>query len=127
MNHVLSDMIVRIRNASRAKQFYVEVYNTKMAQSLAQILLAEGFIQDVRNSHNDSHLVLELKYIGKTACFTDAKILSTPGVRMYAGVKNIPKVLGGLGVVVLSTSQGIITDKKARALHIGGELLCSIW
>ena len=118
-------MIVRIRNASRAKQLYVEVYNTKMARSLAQILLAEGFIQDV--SVNDSHLVLELKYIGKTACLTDAKVLSKPGVRMYAGVKDIPRVLGGLGVVVLSTSQGIITDKKARALHIGGELLCSIW
>ena len=125
MNHVLSDMLVRIRNASRAKQFYVEVYNTKMAQSLAHILLVEGFIQDM--TINDSHLVLELKYIGKTPCFTDAKILSTPGVRMYSGVKHIPKVLGGLGIVVLSTSQGIITDKKARTLHIGGELLCSIW
>jgi small subunit ribosomal protein S8 len=125
MNHVLSDMVVRIRNSVRAKQPSVQIMNTKMTRAIASLLVSEGFLQDV--SVDDKWVTLSFKYIGKSSCLTDIQIISTPGVRVYTKSKDIPKVLGGLGVSLLSTSQGIVTDKKARSLHIGGELLCSVW
>ena len=125
MNHVLSVMVVRIRNSVRAKQPSVQIMNTKMTRAIASLLVSEGFLQDV--SVDDKWVTLSFKYIGKSSCLTDIQIISTPGVRVYTKSKDIPKVLGGLGVSLLSTSQGIVTDKKARSLHIGGELLCSVW
>ena len=125
MNHVLSDMVVRIRNSVRAKQPSVQVMNTKMTRAIASLLVTEGFLQDF--SVEESFVTLYFKYIGQSSCLTDIQVVSTPGVRVYTRSKDIPKVLGGLGVSLLSTSQGVITDKKARSLHIGGELLCSVW
>ena len=118
-------MVVRIRNSVRAKQPSVQIMNTKMTRAIASLLVSEGFLQDV--SVDDKWVTLSFKYIGKSSCLTDIQIISTPGVRVYTKSKDIPKVLGGLGVSLLSTSQGIVTDKKARSLHIGGELLCSVW
>ena len=122
---MVSDMASRIRNAIRVRQPSVKVHNTKSTQSIAKILLGEGLIQDIEFA--PAFLTLHLKYDGQVGCFTHIKVISKPGVRMYSRAKDLPKILGGLGLLIVSTSQGIVTDKKARALGIGGELLCSIW
>lgn len=124
-NHMVSDMSSRVRNALQVQQPAVKVHNTHLTHSIAQILLQEGFIQSV--SSDGQFLTLHLAYTGGTGCLTHMKVLSKPGVRMYSRANDIPSILGGLGVLILSTSQGVITDKRARALGIGGELLCSIW
>ena len=124
-NHMVSDMASRVRNALQVQQPSVTVQNTRLTNSIAHILLAEGFIQNI--SSDTGFLTLHLKYTGETACLTHIKVISKPGVRMYARSKDLPRILGGLGITIISTSQGILTDKKARALGIGGELLCSIW
>jgi len=124
-NHMLCDMASRIRNAIQVQQPSVRIPRTNLTTSIAHILLSEGFIDNI---HVDQqHVTLSLRYTGSSACLTHIKVVSKPGVRIYTRAKDIPKVLGGLGVLILSTSQGIITDKKARDLHIGGEVLCSIW
>ena len=124
-NHMLSDMASRIRNAIQVRQPYVKVTNTQATKRIANILLSEGFIENI---HSDrEYLTLTLKYTGNVGCLTHIQILSKPGVRVYTRAKDIPKILGGLGILIISTSKGIITDKKARSLHVGGELLCSIW
>jgi small subunit ribosomal protein S8 len=122
---MVSDMASRVRNALQVQQPSVKVHNTHMTHSIAQILLAEGFIQSI--SSDGRFLSLELAYTGGTGCLTHITVISKPGVRIYSRAKDVPRILGGLGIMILSTSQGVITDKRARALGIGGELLCSIW
>nr|AWX53440.1 ribosomal protein S8 [Ulothrix zonata] len=128
----ISDMLCRIRNAQLAKHEKVSVLNTKINRKISEILKKEGYIEDftVSNSSlNLPELIINLKYLGnpKKACITNLKRLSWPGLHFYSKYKDIPPVLNGMGVVILSTSKGIMTDREARANKVGGELLCSIW
>lgn len=133
----LSDMLTRIRNASLMKKSTVIVPLTRLNQKVTQILEKEGFIDSFQISEIQSFnfLVLKLKYRSKQtysgkkkeSCITNLKRISKPGLRIYSNHKEIPRILGGAGIVVLSTPQGVLTDREARALGIGGEVLCSIW
>ncbi len=135
INDSISDMLTRIRNANLAKKSNVSVPLTNLTLEFAQILEKEGFIQNFQQSLSSKEILIELKYRskkvyrGKTkeSCITNLKRISKPGLRIYANHKEIPRVLGGTGIVVLSTPKGIMTDREARAQHVGGELLCSIW
>ena len=136
VNHTVSDMITRVRNAIRVKKSTVRIRLTHVTKSISEILKREGYIEDYKVSDQtlsqlseSQSLELVLKYHGKkmTPVFTNLKSISRPGVRFYAGTKEIPQVLDGLGISILSTSQGILTDKDARKIGIGGEILCMIW
>lgn len=137
VNDTISDMLTRIRNACLMKKSSVAIPLTRLNQRIAQILEKEGFIQGFQISQLDSFnsLILKLKYrsrqtyLGKRKepCITNLKRISKPGLRIYSNHKDIPRILGGAGIVILSTPQGIMTDREARSLGIGGELLCSIW
>jgi small subunit ribosomal protein S8 len=124
-------MLTRLRNANLAKHQIVEVPSTKMTRNIASILLEEGFIQsfeEIGESFN-SQLLLSLKYKGKNRqpVITALRRVSKPGLRVYANRKELPRVLGGLGIAVVSTSQGVMTDSKARHQGLGGEVLCYVW
>jgi small subunit ribosomal protein S8 len=124
-------MLTRLRNANLAKHQIVEVPSTKMTRNIASILLEEGFIQsfeEVGESFN-AQLLLSLKYKGKNRqpVITALRRVSKPGLRVYANRKELPRVLGGLGIAVMSTSQGVMTDSKARHQGLGGEVLCYVW
>jgi small subunit ribosomal protein S8 len=135
VNDTISDMLTRIRNACMVQKATVLVPFTKMAQKIAQILEKEGFIQNFQISEDSKNLILRLKYrskkIGNTkrkeSCITNLKRISKPGLRIYSNHKDIPRVLGGAGIILLSTPSGLLTDREARSLGIGGEVLCSIW
>lgn len=137
VNDTISDMLTRIRNACLMKKPNVAVPLTKMNQKIAQILEREGFIQSFQISEVGSfnYLVLKLKYRSKQtyagkkkqACITNLKRISKPGLRIYTNHRDIPRILGGAGIVILSTPEGIMTDREARALSLGGEILCSVW
>jgi small subunit ribosomal protein S8 len=127
----ISDMLTRIRNANLAKHQIVQIPSTKITRSIANVLLAEGFIDSFEELKNGlkSSLLLSLKYKGKERVPFITKITraSRPGLRLYSNAKNMPRVLGGFGTAIVSTSKGLMTDKKAREEGIGGELLCYIW
>nr|YP_009492018.1 ribosomal protein S8 [Pediastrum angulosum]AWI68156.1 ribosomal protein S8 [Pediastrum angulosum] len=135
VNDTISDMLTRIRNACMVQKGTVLVPFTKMNQKIAQILEKEGFIQNFQISEDSKNLILRLKYrskkIGNTkrkeSCITNLKRISKSGLRIYANHKEIPRVLGGAGIIILSTPEGLLTDREARSLGIGGEVLCSIW
>jgi small subunit ribosomal protein S8 len=124
-------MLTRLRNANLAKHQIVEVPATRMTRNIANILLEEGFIQGIEELGEsfNSHLLISLKYKGKNRqpIITALKRVSKPGLRVYANRKELPRVLGGLGIAVISTSQGVMTDNKARHQGLGGEVLCYIW
>ncbi len=131
MSDPIADMLTRIRNANTAKHDYVDIPNSKIKMSIADILLDEGYISKVELVDNETHkdIRITLKY-GKDKndrIITGLKRISKPGLRVYASKENVPKVLDGLGTAILSTNQGVITDKKARELQVGGEVLCYIW
>ena len=131
VNDTISDMLTRLRNANLAKHQIVEVPATRMTRNIANILLEEGFIQnfeEVGETFN-TQLWVSLKYKGKTRqpIITALKRVSKPGLRVYANRKELPRVLGGLGIAVISTSQGVMTDNKARHQGLGGEVLCYVW
>jgi small subunit ribosomal protein S8 len=135
VNDSISDMLTRIRNSSMAKKAIVSIPCTRINQQIAQILEKEGFIQSFQLSEDTKSLILRLKYRSKEvyngkikeSCITNLKRISKPGLRIYANHKEIPRVLGGAGIVIISTPNGILTDREARTRGIGGELLCSIW
>lgn len=135
VNDTISDMLTRIRNASMVKKSTVLIPFTKMNQKIAQILEKEGFIQSFFFAEDLNMFVLKFKYRskktsnGKTkeSCITNLKRISKPGLRIYTNSQDIPRVLGGAGILILSTSVGILTDREARSLGVGGEILCSIW
>jgi small subunit ribosomal protein S8 len=124
-------MISCIRNANLRKTKAVEILATNTNKSIAKILLEEGFIEEIRERQQDTKrvLVLTLRYNGRKRkpYITALKQISKPGLRIYSTHKDIPKVLGGMGIVILSTSQGIIIDREAREKQIGGEILCYVW
>ncbi len=126
----IADMLTRIRNAIVARQDKVAVPVSKMKDSIAAILLEEGYIRgiDRKADKNGDLMVLTLKYgPDKTNVIRGLKRISTPGLRVYAGSKELPRVLNGLGIALISTSKGVMTDKKARELGVGGEVLAYIW
>lgn len=125
----IADMLTRIRNANQQKHEIVSIPYSNLKNDLAKILKNEGFVTDfvVNEEGNHKNIVITLKYKGNERVITGLKRVSKPGLRQYAKVNEIPKVLNGLGIVVLSTSQGLMTDKEARAKNIGGEVLAYIW
>jgi small subunit ribosomal protein S8 len=127
-NDTIANMITSIRNANLGKIKTVRVPATNTTRDIAKILLREGFIEDFVDTQKHV-LILDLKYRGKKrkAYITTLRRISKPGLRTYSNHKEIPKVLGGMGVVILSTSGGIMTDREARQKKIGGELLCYVW
>lgn len=130
INDPIADMLVRINNARTVYGEEVEVPFSKMKESISQILQKEGFIYGYTTQNNDTHknLVLKLKYgPDKEHVISGLKRVSKPGLRVYRGSDELPKVLGGLGIAIISTSRGIMTDKEARKENLGGEVLCYIW
>ena len=125
----IADMLTRIRNANQQKHETVSIPYSNLKNDLANILKNEGFVTDfvVNEEGNHKNIVITLKYKGNERVITGLKRVPKPGLRQYAKVNEIPKVLNGLGIVVLSTSQGLMTDKEARAKNIGGEVLAYIW
>ena len=131
MSDPIADMLTRIRNANTAKHDTVEIPASKMKTAIAEILLKEGFIKayDIKEEGSFSTIVITLKYGAdkNEKVITGIKRISKPGLRVYAGKDEIPSVLGGLGIAILSTNQGIVTDKEARKLQVGGEVLAFVW
>jgi small subunit ribosomal protein S8 len=130
-NDTIADMLTRIRNASLVKKETTNIPSTKMTRSIAKVLKEEGYIAEFEEAGEgiERHLVVSLKYKGKTRqpVITALKRISKPGLRVYANRKELPRVLGGIGIAVISTSQGILTDRDARQKGLGGEVLCYIW
>ena len=131
MSDPIADMLTRIRNANTAKHDTVDVPASKMKLAIAKILLDEGYIAkyDVIEDGNFKTIHITLKYGAdkNEKIISGIKRISKPGLRVYAGKEDMPKVLGGLGVAIVSTNQGVITDKKARELGVGGEVLAFVW
>ncbi len=126
----IADMLTRIRNANNAKHDTVDVPASNMKKAIAQILLDEGFIKNFQLIDDGTQGVIRitLKYgAGKEKVISGLRRVSKPGLRVYAGADELPKVLRGLGIAIVSTSKGIMTDKKARAAHVGGEVLAFVW
>ncbi|HEY4753877.1 MAG TPA: 30S ribosomal protein S8 [Candidatus Limnocylindrales bacterium] len=126
----IADMLTRVRNASRARHTEVIVPASRTKREIARILKEEGFIADVREEREGPSqlLRLELKYVdGKVPVVSGLKRISKPGLRVYARKTDIPRVLGGLGVVIVSTSKGIMTGTQARQAELGGEILAYVW
>ena len=131
MSDPIADMLTRIRNANTAKHDTVDVPASKMKTAIAEILFNEGYIQkyELVEDGNFKNIRITLKY-GKDKnekIITGLKRISKPGLRVYAGKEDLPRVLGGLGVAIISTNQGVVTDKQARKLNVGGEVLAYIW
>ena len=131
MTDPIADMLTRIRNALTAKHDTVTVPASKVKVAIADILVKEGYVKGyeiVENAvQNDILITLKYSPVKGQKVVTGLKRVSTPGLRVYAGVDNLPKVLNGMGIAILSTSKGILTDKEAKAQHIGGEVLAFVW
>ena len=126
----IADMLTRIRNAGCARHDTVDIPNSKMKKAIAEILLEEGYIKSFQLIDDGTQGVIRitLKYLpGKEKAIQGLRRVSKPGLRVYAGADELPQVLRGLGIAISSTSKGIMTDKKARALHVGGEVLAFVW
>ena len=127
----IADMLTRIRNANLAKHQIVQIPSTKITRNIAQVLFKEGLIDSFEELKNGlkSSLLLSLKYSGKERKPLIEKIqrISKPGLRVYSGAKKMPRILGGFGTAIVSTSRGLMTDQQARKEGVGGELLCYIW
>ena len=126
----IADMLTRIRNAGSARHETVDVPNSKMKKAIAEILLEEGYIKSFQLIDDGTQGVIRitLKYLpGKEKAIQGLRRVSKPGLRVYAGADELPQVLRGLGIASISTSKGIMTDKKARAQHVGGEVLAFVW
>ena len=131
MSDPIADMLTRIRNANTAKHDTVDVPASKMKLAIAQILLDEGYIKKFEviedGAFKTIHITLKYGADKNEKIITGLKRISKPGLRIYAGKDELPKVLGGLGIDIISTNQGVITDKEARRLQVGGEVLAFIW
>ena len=131
VNDTISDMLTRIRNANMVKHQIVQIPSTKISLAITNILKEEGYIDNFEsyNENNRKYLLLSLKYIGKSRNPVICKIqrISKPGLRVYSNAKELPKVLDNLGIAIISTSKGVMTNLKAKELGIGGEILCYIW
>jgi small subunit ribosomal protein S8 len=127
----IGDFLTSIRNASKARKDKLTAPASVITVRIAELLKEEGFIENVKpfNDGNKNFVRIHLKYLsaGKRAAIQGLKRISTPGLRRYVGYEDIPKVLGGLGVVILSTPKGVLTGKKAREIKAGGEIICTVW
>lgn len=127
----ISDMLTRIRNANMVKHQIVQIPSNKMALAIAAILKSEGFIEDFESytDNQKNYILISLKYLGKSRKAVISKIerISKPGLRVYSNAKQLPKVLDNLGIAIISTPKGVMTNLKAKELGIGGEVLCYIW
>ena len=127
----IADLLTRIRNANNAKHDTVDVPASNMKKAIAQILLDEGYIKNFQiiNDGTQGVIRITLKYLqpGKEKVISGLRRVSKPGLRVYAGAEELPKVLRGLGIAIVSTSKGVMTDKKAREAHVGGEVLAFVW
>ena len=126
----VADMLTRIRNANTAKHEPVDVPASNLKKAIAQILLDEGYIKsfEIVDDGTQGIIRIQLKYLaGKEKVISGLRRVSKPGLRVYAGADELPRVLKGLGIAIISTSKGVMTDKKARANHVGGEVLAFVW
>ena len=130
-NDTIADMLTRIRNANMARHQTTQIPATKMTRSIAKVLQDEGFVAEFQEVEAGvkRNLVITLKYKGKTRqpLITALKRISKPGLRVYSNRKELPRVLGGIGIAIISTSSGIMTDREARRQGLGGEVLCYVW
>ncbi|MDT9176622.1 MAG: 30S ribosomal protein S8 [Limnospira sp. PMC 1291.21] len=130
-NDTIADMLTRIRNSCMARHQTTEIPSTKMTRSIAKVLQDEGFIANFEEAGVGvkKHLVVSLKYNAKTRTPTirTLKRVSRPGLRVYKNRKELPRVLGGIGIAIISTSRGVMTDREARLQGLGGEVLCYVW
>jgi len=130
-NDTIADMLTRIRNSCMARHQTTQIPSTRMTRSIAQVLKQEGFIGEFEETEEGikKYLVVSLKYNSKTKAPTIQKLerVSRPGLRVYRNRKELPRVLGGIGVAIISTSSGVMTDREARRQGVGGEVLCYIW
>jgi small subunit ribosomal protein S8 len=131
VNDTISDLLTKIRNATNAKHQLLEVPLTKITKSIVQILKEEGFLENFKiiNKLNKTIIIISLKYYGKNrqSVITNINRVSRPGLRLYANKKNIPTILSKLGIAIISTSKGLMTDSQAKNLNLGGEILCKIY
>lgn len=130
MTDPIADMLTRIRNANSQKHDSVDIPKSRIKQEIAQILLDEGYIKgfEVVDDKKQGIIRVELKYLpNKERVISGIKRISKPGLRIYVNSNEVPKVLGGLGIAILSTSHGLMTDKKAREDKVGGEVICYVW
>ena len=125
----IADMLTRIRNANNAKHESVNVPASKLKLAIAKILFEEGYIKSYQfvEDGNQGVIKITLKYLGKEKVITGLRRVSKPGLRIYTNCEDMPKVMKGLGTAIISTSKGIMTDKAARAAHVGGEVLAYVW
>jgi len=126
----VADFIIRIKNGYLVRKKLIEIPWSKMKEKMAEMLVKEGFLKNAQVKSEKGKfktLELELKYEGKKPALTEVKRISKPGVRIYAKVNKIPRVRLGVGITIISTPQGLMTDKEARKNHQGGELICQIW
>ena len=125
----IADMLTRIRNANAAKHMCVDVPASNVKKAIAEILLEEGYIKNYQIIEDGKQDIIRiaLKYIGKEKAISGIKRVSTPGLRIYKSKEELPKVLKGLGIAIVSTSKGIMTDKKARKENVGGEVMAFVW
>ena len=129
LSHPIGDMVTRIRNGQNAGKETIVVPNSKLRQAVLAVLKEEGFIADFRIEAIDEHrsnLVVELKYVAGNGAIQEISVVSKPGRRVYSGSAKMPKVLNGLGIAIVSTPNGVMTDHKARLMNVGGEVLCKV-
>ena len=129
ISDVIGDMLTRIRNANNSKHETVDVPASNMKKAIADILVNEGYIKGYQVIEDGKQGVIRitLKYVGKQKAITGIKRVSKPGLRVYANCEDMPRVMNGLGIAIVSTSKGIMTDKKARQENVGGEILAFVW
>jgi len=129
ISDVIADMLTRIRNANNAKHETVDIPASNMKKAIADILVNEGYISSytVVEDGKQGIIKITLKYIGKQKVLQGLRRVSKPGLRIYAGAEDMPKVMNGLGIAIVSTSKGIMTDKQARKENVGGEVLAFVW
>jgi small subunit ribosomal protein S8 len=128
MTDPISDMLTRLRNGGRALQPHIELPHSRLKENIAKILKSEGYVSEVAvDGKTIKKLKIRLKYNGKKNVIEGLRRVSKPGLRKYVGATEIPRVRGGLGVAVLSTPEGVMTDTQARKKNLGGELLCYVW
>ena len=129
MSDVIADMLTRIRNANNAKHETVDIPASNMKKSIEEILLSEGYIKgyNVIDDRKQGIIRITLKYNGKQKTIQGLRRVSKPGLRIYSSCEDMPRVMNGLGIAIISTSKGIMTDKQARNANVGGEVLAFVW
>ena len=129
ISDVIADMLTRIRNANDAKHDTVDIPASNLKKSIAQILLDEGYIKNFQIVEDGKQGIIRvaLKYVGKQKVIHGLRRVSKPGLRIYSNCEDMPKVMNGLGIAIVSTSKGVMTDKKAREANVGGEILAFVW